>query len=633
MARVWQKALSRFLDHSRKARKPLGRRRLSVETLEDRSLLSLTPYTPIDLGGTFDRIANTQLYDHQQWTLAAQSTASVAQALADFNPSEVAGMIHFEVGDILTQQQIDDYSAVRTAVLAVNPNCKFDFVIDASTITDEDGVAAIATMTAVNTALSPDLWFFDNYGPAYATNPVALEIVIDWAHSHGQAVGGNVYDTTAPRNSDYAAINDHIIQANSPTGNLSALEVNKIKDDASFTSPLPVIAHLNDAIPGGSRLSEAQVFINRAENSRYWNQAMRSAYITTLVENQASWRYSLMYPIFAPQYPQGMAYDSTQDFKADQSTTTYAQMRSLAAIHNAVDLAATTTVASSSASPQYAGQPLTFTATVSTVSGTPTGTVAFFDGTTKIGTGTLESSGVATLTTTAVPPGLHNIYATYQGDATYRNSTSVARSQTIIPVVVTTSLISGPQSRAYGQAITLTAFPMPARAGFGTPSGIMTFKDGPTVIGTATLDVHGMSTFSGLILAPGRHRITAVYSGCPAFAASTSSILTINISKAVTHTELISSSPTAVVGHSVTFTATVTTLAPAVGTPAGKITFWDGNRRLATVDLNGAGIATYTTTTLSKGNHRIRAVYNPGDNSVNFIGSTSATLVQRILKA
>ena len=55
-----------------------------------------------------------------------------------------------------------------------------------------------------------------------------------------------------------------------------------------------------------------------------------------------------------------------------------------------------------------------------------TGTVTFFDGTTSLGSGTLNASGVATLTTAFTVVAAHTITATYNGDANYNASTTLA---------------------------------------------------------------------------------------------------------------------------------------------------------------------------------------------------------------
>src|SRR5207244_3278723 len=63
--------------------------------------------------------------------------------------------------------------------------------------------------------------------------------------------------------------------------------------------------------------------------------------------------------------------------------------------------------------------------------GTPTGTVNFLDGGANIGTGTLNASGVATLTTTALAMGSHNITANYIGTASFAPSSSAPLMQTV----------------------------------------------------------------------------------------------------------------------------------------------------------------------------------------------------------
>src|SRR5262245_47509046 len=65
-----------------------------------------------------------------------------------------------------------------------------------------------------------------------------------------------------------------------------------------------------------------------------------------------------------------------------------------------VNRADTTTTVTSSANPSVVGQLVTFTATVASVApgaGIPSGAVAFKDGSTTLGTGTLDATGKATL--------------------------------------------------------------------------------------------------------------------------------------------------------------------------------------------------------------------------------------------
>ncbi|MCN9243593.1 Ig-like domain repeat protein [Streptomyces sp. RY43-2] len=62
------------------------------------------------------------------------------------------------------------------------------------------------------------------------------------------------------------------------------------------------------------------------------------------------------------------------------------------------------------------GQPVTLTAHVTCTTGTPTGgEVVFFDGTTQIGTATVDAQGNATFTTSSLSLGTHEITARFQG--------------------------------------------------------------------------------------------------------------------------------------------------------------------------------------------------------------------------
>ena len=72
--------------------------------------------------------------------------------------------------------------------------------------------------------------------------------------------------------------------------------------------------------------------------------------------------------------------------------------------------------------PSTHNQTVTFTVTVAPPSGVatlPTGTVTILNGTTSIGTGTLNSSGVATITTSGLHTGSDQLTVRYDGDTNY----------------------------------------------------------------------------------------------------------------------------------------------------------------------------------------------------------------------
>ena len=92
--------------------------------------------------------------------------------------------------------------------------------------------------------------------------------------------------------------------------------------------------------------------------------------------------------------------------------------------------AATTAAVTSSLNPVVAGQTVTFTGKITSSGGTPTGTVTFLDGTTKLGIGTL-ASGAATYATSSLIAGSHSITVSYAGDPSFKASVSPALSEAV----------------------------------------------------------------------------------------------------------------------------------------------------------------------------------------------------------
>jgi len=90
---------------------------------------------------------------------------------------------------------------------------------------------------------------------------------------------------------------------------------------------------------------------------------------------------------------------------------------------------ASTVTLTSSASQIYQNNSVTLTATVAS---SPTGNVTFNNGTTSLGTMPLNTSGVATLTTSALPVAANSITATYNGNGALAGSTSAATTVTVL---------------------------------------------------------------------------------------------------------------------------------------------------------------------------------------------------------
>jgi hypothetical protein len=278
---------------------------------------------------------------------------------------------------------------------------------------------------------------------------------------------------------------------------------------------------------------------------------------------------------------------------------------------------------SSNNNPSVFGQAVTFTATVSATAsgaGIATGTVAFLDGTTNIGSPALDASGHATLTTSALGAGNHNITVQYSGDGNFNPSGGSLPTQSVTPAGTTTAVTSSLNPSVFGQSVTFTAT---VASGAGTPSGAVRFSDGGVNLGPPVALSAGVATLTTASLSAGAHSISAVYSGDANYGGSTGSLAQ-TVGQAGTITTISSSLNPSNFGQPVTFTATVSS--PA-GIPTGAVQFQDGAGGAnlgAPIALSG-GVATLTTSSLSVGTHNITAVYS-GDS--NFSGSASPALAQ-----
>jgi hypothetical protein len=87
-----------------------------------------------------------------------------------------------------------------------------------------------------------------------------------------------------------------------------------------------------------------------------------------------------------------------------------------------VNKAGTILQLTSSQNPSAVNQAVTFTAVVSSSGGTPGGTVTFKQGSTVLGTPTLDGNGQATVSTTFTSAGSYAITASYGGNANFKGS-------------------------------------------------------------------------------------------------------------------------------------------------------------------------------------------------------------------
>jgi hypothetical protein len=188
-----------------------------------------------------------------------------------------------------------------------------------------------------------------------------------------------------------------------------------------------------------------------------------------------------------------------------------------------------TVTLTSSANPADFNQSVTFTATIPAAA---SGTVTFRDGAVVLGTGAINSAGIAILTTSNLAIGSHTITASYGGNSTYDVATSAPLAEVIGKIPTAVTLTQSAASQLLHNTVTFAAT---VTAASPTPTGTVTFLEGTTVLGITALDTNGTvvalaksagAAYATSALATGSHQIVAVYSGDASFAASTSAPVT-----------------------------------------------------------------------------------------------------------
>jgi hypothetical protein len=332
-----------------------------------------------------------------------------------------------------------------------------------------------------------------------------------------------------------------------------------------------------------------------------------------------------------------------------------------------VAAAATTTTLSAPGSATYRAS-VTLSATVSSASGMPGGTVTFYDGSTPLGVGALNGGGVATLNTASLPAGSDTVTASYAALGNFAASTSPATSITVngasqtvtFPAITSRVYGSAPFSvtassslgSSYPVTIKVQSGPATMAGGMVTVTGVGTVVLRATQAGSAGYDPATATQSFQVTPAPltvAANSATRSYGAAnPAFsgtlsgavdgdsftesfattATATSNIGSYAIVPSVTGAQLVNYTVTTVpgeltvtaaatttkivgpanaaIGASVTLTATVTSTA---GVPAGSVTFYNGTTALGTGTLNGSGSATLGTSALPAGTDTVTATY------------------------
>jgi ELWxxDGT repeat protein len=267
--------------------------------------------------------------------------------------------------------------------------------------------------------------------------------------------------------------------------------------------------------------------------------------------------------------------------------------------------------------PPAAGTGLvTLRATVGVVApgtGAASGKVTFYDGNAALGS-TNVVAGAATLQLPKLPAGSHFLRAVFTATGAFAGSSSAVVHYTI---AATTSTTLQATAAAFGQTTTLKATVTILSPGFGKASGKVIFKDGATVLGSATL-LNGVANF-GVKLPTGPHNLTATYVGTGDFAASAAVPVAYVVTKAHPALSLKATPTNPKAGANVTLHVDIDPATGGATSPSGSVLLMDGTSIIGVGTITH-GVVTVQTTKLTKGAHVLTATY-AGD--ANYVAATA----------
>jgi hypothetical protein len=306
--------------------------------------------------------------------------------------------------------------------------------------------------------------------------------------------------------------------------------------------------------------------------------------------------------------------------------------QSSSALTQTVNPVRTTTAAAVSPNPSVFGQSVAITATVTSGAGVPSGSVTFNDGSTGLATGSLNGSGQAAFSTSALTAGTHTITGSYGGAGNFAGSTSNAVSLTVNKASTITSISTQtPNPSVAGQPISISFTVNPVPPGSGARTGNVSVSDGSGHECSAAV---AASACSIAIPAAGTKTLKATYGGDNNFNLSASAGITHN----VTDFSIISSptSQTLKAAQKVTYKLTLAPLNGFAGTVSLSCAGLPANSTCsfnpASVRLSGSSSATSTVTvqtskTTQKGMYTLSLVGTYGTGSPQTGGLTHSVKV------
>jgi hypothetical protein len=251
---------------------------------------------------------------------------------------------------------------------------------------------------------------------------------------------------------------------------------------------------------------------------------------------------------------------------------------------------------------------------------TPTGTIQIDAGGTVLKTLSLGGDGCAYW---YISPGLnagtYSITSAYSGDKNNPAGISNPVVLTVNPVPVNMSASCWNASYPYGGNYQCT---VNVSSNAGSAQGNITYSyDGGAPVAVSLSG--GNAQFTITKPTAGNQNVVIGYAQQTNYAAAQPQTETFTVTPAPVQVSLTPSTWYATVGTSITFSAAITSW--SAGAPnSGNVSFYHGSTLLATVPVNSAGQASYTTSSLPAESQTITATYSGGANYAS--GSTSVTI-------
>jgi C1A family cysteine protease len=413
---------------------------------------------------------------------------------------------------------------------------------------------------------------------------------------------------------------------NAYVANIHAFESSSSSTLTATASPTTVTVNQNFTINGTLRngttgIANATITLQRSTNNATWSNVT-----TNVTDATGTYQFSNNESA-AGTYYYRTAYDGNATYTTATSNTVNV---------NVTKIPTTLTIAASNTTP-VVNQQVTFNATLSNGTTPLSGeniTIYHYLNNVRYNdtTNTTNTTGQITVTTSFGSPGQRTYYATFAGDSSYQAKTS---SVVTINVITVTKLanaltIAAPASALTKQNFTVNGTLSASAVGIGNATVTLqrsTNNAAWSNVTTNVTDATGTYQFSNNESAAGTYYYRTAYDGNATYTNATSSVVTVNVTKAATALTLTASTTTPAVNQSVTFNATLTSSGAALPSESVTIYHYLNNVRYndTTNTTNTTGQITVTTSFGSPGQRTYYATF-AGDSSYQATTSTVVTV-------